>query len=143
MMFRIALLAAAAAAFAGAAVAQDGGRPLSAHMTGAAEKPNPGDPDGMGHATFKVNVGQNQVCWDYMVENIAAGTMAHIHKGGPTEAGPVAVPLTPPDASGKSSGCATVDKEVVKDILQNPGNYYANVHNAEFRAGAIRGQLSK
>src|SRR4051794_27800571 len=108
MTLRIVLLAAAATALAGAAVAQDGGRPLTAHMTGAAEKPTAGDPDGMGHATFKVNVGQNQVCWDYMVENIAAGTMAHIHKGGPTESGPVAVPLTPPDASGKSSGCATV-----------------------------------
>jgi hypothetical protein len=32
---------------------------------------------------------------------------------------------------------------VVTDLLANPAGYYVNVHNAEFRAGAIRGQLSK
>jgi hypothetical protein len=29
------------------------------------------------------------------------------------------------------------------DIIKNPGNYYVNVHNAEFPKGAIRGQLVK
>jgi hypothetical protein len=51
--------------------------------------------------------------------------------------------LTAPDASGKSAGCATADPAVVTDLLANPTGYYVNVHNAEFRAGAIRGQLSK
>ena len=125
------------------AQAQDGGRPLSAHLTGAAEKPNPGDPDGSGHATFRVNVGQSQVCWELMVENIAAATAAHIHKAGPDAAGPPVVPLTAPGADGKSSGCATASADVVKDILQNPAGYYVNVHNAEFPPGAVRGQLSK
>jgi hypothetical protein len=135
--------AVAAAGLAGGASAQEGGRPLAAHMTGPAEKPNPGDPDGMGHATFKVNVGQNQVCYEITVEKIATATMAHIHKAGPDAAGPVAVPLKAPDATGKVKDCATADAAVVKDILQNPDAYYVNVHNAEFPAGAIRGQLSK
>lgn len=126
-----------------AALAADGGRPLSAHLTGAAEKPTPGDTDGAGQASFHVNVGQSEVCYELMVEKIAASTMAHIHKAGPDAAGPVAIPLTAPDASGKSSGCAKADATVVKDILQNPGAYYVNVHNAEFPAGAVRGQLTK
>ena len=137
------LAALAALGLAGAAVAQEGGRPLSAHLTGAAEKPNPGDPDGMGHATFRVNVGQNQVCYDLSVEKIAAATAAHIHKGGVNEAGPPVVMLKAPGADGKVKDCATADQAVVKDILQNPGNYYVNVHNNEFKPGAIRGQLSK
>jgi hypothetical protein len=130
-----ALAAALALGLAGAASAQEGGRPLSAHLTGAAEKPGPGDPDG--------NVGQNQVCYDLMVEKIAPAAAAHIHKGGPEEAGPPVVMLKPPGADGKIKDCATADAAVVKDILQNPGGYYVNVHNAEFKPGAIRGQLSK
>ena len=125
------------------ALAQEGGRPLSAHLTGAAEKPTAGDPDGMGHATFRVNVGQKQVCYEIMVEKISPAGAAHIHKGGPEEAGPPVVMLKPPGADGKIKDCATADEAVVKDILQNPGNYYVNVHTADFRPGAIRGQLSK
>jgi hypothetical protein len=135
-------LALAAPAFV-PAQAQEGGRPLSAHMMGSAEKPNPGDPDGMGHATLRVNLGQNQVCYDIMVENIAPATMAHIHKAGPDAAGPPVMPLKAPGGDGKVKDCATASAEVVKDILQNPTGYYVNVHNAEFPAGAVRGQLSK
>jgi hypothetical protein len=137
------LVLAAAAGLAGSASAQEGGRPLSAHMTGAAEKPNPGDPDGAGHATFRVNVGQNQVCYELSVEKIAAATMAHIHKAPATAAGPPVVTLATPGADGKAKACATADQAVVKDILQNPDAYYVNVHTADFPAGAVRGQLSK
>jgi hypothetical protein len=144
MTIRLIALTAAAAALATVAYAQpQGGRPLSAHMTGAAEKPTAGDPDGMGHATFRVNVGQKQVCYDISVEKIAAATGAHIHKAGPDAAGPVAIPLKAPGADGKVKDCATADEAVVKDILQNPASYYVNVHTADFPAGAIRGQLSK
>lgn len=116
---------------------------LSAHLSGAAEKPNPGDPDGAGHATIKVDTAKNEVCYTLSVEKIAAATMAHIHKAPADAAGPVAVPLTKPDAAGKSTGCATVAPEVAKDIAANPGGYYVNVHNAEFPPGAVRGQLAK
>ncbi|MGA0607561.1 CHRD domain-containing protein [Phenylobacterium sp. VNQ135] len=139
------LVATAVGLFAIAAYAQEveGGRPLSAHLTGAAEKPKAGDPDGQGHASFRVNVGQNQVCYELAVEKIAVATAAHIHKGGPDAAGPPVVPLKAPAADGKVKDCATADAAVVKDILQNPAMYYVNVHNAEFPAGAVRGQLGK
>jgi hypothetical protein len=36
-----------------------------------------------------------------------------------------------------------VDRELALAILKHPADYYVNVHNAEFPAGAARGQLSK
>jgi hypothetical protein len=77
-----------------------------------------------------------------VVSGIAPATAAHIHVGAAGVAGPVVVPLAPP--TGTSSGCVTgVSPELIKAITQNPQNYYVNVHNAEFPAGALRGQLSK
>jgi len=112
---------------------------LSAHLGGAGSA----DTDGAGHATFKIDTAKNEVCYDLMVEKIAAATAAHVHKGAAGASGPPAVPMAKPDAAGKASGCATVDAAVVKDILANPAGYYVNVHNAEFPGGAVRGQLSK
>jgi hypothetical protein len=34
-----------------------------------------------------------------------------------------------------------VDSDLIKAIQANPSNYYVNVHNAEYSAGAVRGQL--
>jgi hypothetical protein len=35
-----------------------------------------------------------------------------------------------------------LEKNLLKDILRNPEEYYLTVHNAPFPAGAVRGQLS-
>jgi CHRD domain len=130
-----------ALAVAGASGA--GGRPFVTTMTGADERPGPGDPDGTGTASLWLNQGQNEVCFHLVVSGIAPATAAHVHVAPPTSPGPIVVPLTPP-TSGESSGCVTgVDPALIKAIRQNPGAYYVNVHNADFPAGAIRGQLSK
>ena len=121
---------------------EHGGRPLTATLTGAAEVPGPGDADGTGSAKITLNPGKGQVCYELTVSNIGTATAAHIHTGTATVAGPVLVGLEAP-GSGSSKGCVDLDKEKVKDIIQNPANYYVNVHNAEFTDGAVRGQLSK
>jgi hypothetical protein len=138
-------VAAMALTIVGLAAAQEkeqGGRRLTATLTGAAEVPGPGDPDGGGTAVITLNQGQNEVCFELTVTNIAAATLAHIHSGGPTVAGPVVVTLTPP-AEGSSKGCVSAGADLIKNIRQNPGNFYVNVHNADFPDGAVRGQLSK
>jgi hypothetical protein len=66
---------------------------------------------------------------------------AHVHLGAAGENGPVVVPLTPPDASGVSSECAEVSRELAKAIMKNPENYYVNVHTSDFSDEALRGQL--
>jgi hypothetical protein len=128
--------------FAAAVLAGGGGVPLVTTMSGAEEAPGPGDPDGSGFASIWLNHGQGTICWEWSVENIAPATAAHIHKAPAGVAGPVVVPLPPTDAD-SSSGCAeNVSQALIKDIIQNPEAYYVNVHNAEFPAGAVRGQLS-
>jgi hypothetical protein len=119
-----------------------GGRPLHAALSGGQEVPGPGDPDGSGLAVITLNQGQGTVCWDLSVTGIAPATAAHIHEGAKGVAGPVVVTLTPPD-DGSSSGCATVDADLIMEIRQSPWLYYVNVHNADYPSGALRGQLGK
>ena len=129
----------------GTASADGGGRPFTTTLTGAAEVPGPGDPDGAGTAVIRLNPGQGEVCFEITVSNITLpATGAHIHVGTATEFGPVVIGLTPPGASGVSSGCVTADRDLILEIIQNPENYYVNVHTLPgFGAGAVRGQLGK
>jgi hypothetical protein len=121
---------------------QQGGRPLTTTLTGAAEVPGPGDTDGTGSASITLNHGQGEVCWELTVDKIATANAAHIHEGAVDKAGPPIANLTPP-AEGSSKGCVALDKEKIKAIIQTPANFYVNVHNEEFPDGAVRGQLSK
>ena len=118
-----------------------GGRAFTVAMTGNAEVPA-GDPVATGTATFRLRAGQAQVCYRIAARNLAPAVAAHIHHGDAGAAGPVVIPLTTPDAAGVSSGCATAARSLVKSILGDPASFYANVHTAEFPAGAIRGQLT-
>ena len=101
------------------------------------------DPDGSGTASIRLNLGQGEVCFNLTVSGIAPATAAHIHVAPAGVAGPVVVGLTAP-TSGSSNGCISgVDRDLIKAIIQNPEQYYVNVHNTEYPAGAVRGQLSK
>lgn len=118
-----------------------GGAPRVTSLSGAEEVPA-ADPDGSGFASIRLNVGQQRVCWELSVSDIAPATAAHIHVAPAGVNGPVVVPLSPP-TSGFSSGCAEgVDPVLIQAIIDHPEQYYVNVHNAEFPGGAVRGQLS-
>lgn len=119
-----------------------GGQPMTVTMTGAAEAPTQGDTDGSGTASITLNHGKGEVCYDLTVQDIQTPTAAHIHAGAAGASGPPKVTLKA-DAQGMWKGCVAADKALIKDIMQNPANYYVNVHNAEFPGGALRGQLGK
>jgi hypothetical protein len=119
-----------------------GGRRFDIQMTGAAEVPGPGDADGTGTAKLVVNAGRGVISYELTVSNIGTATAAHIHRGVAGEPGPVVVPLRPPGANGSVSDTVAVDKGLAQEILRNPVGFYVNVHNAEFPAGAVRGQLN-
>jgi hypothetical protein len=138
----LAVLLTAGLAFVSPLQAQDdSGRPLSAMLSGSAEVGG-GDPDGTGQASFRLNQGQGQICYEVSVNDIATPTAAHIHRGAEGVDGPPVVTLDPPNG-GSASGCETVDADLIMEIRQNPENFYVNVHNDEFPGGAVRGQLSK
>jgi hypothetical protein len=129
-----------------------GGRPLTTTLTGAAEVPGPGDPDGSGTATLRLNPGLREVCYDIVVANIAEPHepapgigSAHIHEAPAGSAGPVVVGLeatfVPTNGGFAASGCVSASRERILDILRNPEQYYINVHNLEYPGGAVRGQL--
>lgn len=120
--------------------AATGGAKRSTSLSGAEEVP-PADPDGTGFALITLNVGQATVCWELTVANIEPATAAHIHRAPAGVNGPVVVPLSPP-TTGSSSGCTTANPVLIQDIIDNPEQYYVNVHNAQFPGGAVRGQLS-
>lgn len=120
--------------------AEDAGARFTATLDGASEAPGPGDPDGMGTATVKVNPGRGQLCYSVTVSGIAPARAAHIHEAPAGTAGPVVIELSAP-TGGTSQGCATVSREFAKEFIKNPSDYYVNVHNAEYPGGAVRGQL--
>lgn len=121
---------------------RQGGTILTANLTGAAEQPGPGDPDGSGMIEIIVNPGQKRICYELTVADIGAPFAAHIHIAPPTSAGPIAVGFPAPPL-GESSGCVEVTSRQAAQLIAKPGDYYFNVHNAEYPPGAIRGQLAK
>ena len=131
----------------GAALADGGGRPFTMELTGEAEVtaagvPNQGDLDGTGTATVRLNPGQEEVCYEISVAGIVLpASAAHIHVAPSTTTGPVVIGLSAPDAAGNASGCVSASRQLIKAIMQHPENYYVNVHNSVYPAGALRGQL--
>jgi hypothetical protein len=115
---------------------------FTVNLSGAEEVPGPGDADATGTAVVSLRGDTNEVCVDITVQNIALpATAAHIHVGIDGESGPPVVPLNAPGENGLSNTCVIVDAALMQELINNPQNYYVNVHNAEFPDGAARGQM--
>ncbi len=125
--------------------------PFTAQLSGANEVPA-ADPDGFGSASVTFDIinatpGTGaEVCWDLSYANILTPPVqAHIHSGAAGVNGPIVVPFTPFTGLGASSAsnCAALDPTLAQQIMDNPANFYVNVHTTDYAGGAIRGQLSK
>jgi hypothetical protein len=124
---------------------------LTARLNGENEVP-PADEDGRGKAKFKIDVDDGELCFRVRFDNITTPNRGHIHGPAPkgTNAG-ILITLfdMPTDADtqdalerGRLSDCVDVaDEALLQAIKDNPENYYINLHNTRYPAGAIRGQL--
>ena len=96
-----------------------------------------GDLDGTGIAMLSIDSATNTIDWSIEVNNIVLPlTGAHIHTGAAGVSGSVLV-----NFSGQLTGAGLVDADLAA-VLANPGNFYVNLHNADFALGAIRGQIT-
>ena len=139
-----------------------GGTPFMAVMTPQQEvTPAGGDPNPAagGVTVLTLNSGQEEICFKTTFSGLSAPLSdAHIHQapagvgGGIVVrfAGPVYAAL-PPVREGTVARCVFAPRELIKQIRQNPENYYVNLHTRstppnpllDRPAGAIRGQMSK
>jgi hypothetical protein len=136
-----------------------GGRPFRLQLSGANEfnaagvPINPhGDAD-RGSVVLTLNQGQERVCWSFGPITLTPGEalphVAHIHEAPAGFAGPVRVNLfgtpdtgPPPVSYPTGTTCVHADADRIKDIRQNPENYYVNLHNAQHQPGVMRAQLA-
>jgi hypothetical protein len=119
---------------------------LAATLTGAAERPGPGDPDASGQAVIYIDDDTNRLCLQMSWSNVD-GTLSglHIHIAPPTAPGPIVVRFaTPPTGSTRTFQCVSVaDEALLDNISVNPQQYYINLHSVPlYPGGAIRGQLT-
>ena len=140
--------------------ATDGGRPFDLELSGANEfngdgvPINPhGDDDG-GTGSITINPGLGEVCFEFGALTLTAGEAlpnnAHIHRAPAGIAGPVVVPLfgaqgaAAPTAYPTERTCVgDVDRELLVQILQQPDDFYVNLHNSQHPAGVMRDQLHR
>jgi hypothetical protein len=121
-------------------------QPLVAQMDGMQEVINAGDPDGRGVGAVRLSH-RTTVRYAFVWSAIAPPSAAHIHVGDVAQQGPVVVPFFAapgglPVALNGVAGEVEADAALVRQIRSHPSRYYVNLHNAEFPAGAIRGQLA-
>ncbi|HEX2064353.1 MAG TPA: CHRD domain-containing protein [Acidimicrobiales bacterium] len=120
------------------------GTRLRATLTGSAEAPTPGDPDGTGTASINLDATEGRVCFEVSVQNIDPPVGMHIHEAEAGKSGPIVVPLpTPTTATTPATGCVDADRTLIGRIAANPDDFYLNVHTQPFPQGAVRGQLSQ
>jgi hypothetical protein len=119
--------------------ASHGGRPFVTDLLPDNQVP-PTASNGSGTALVTLNQGQAEVCWDISVSDLTTPViLSHIHHGAAGTNGPVVVDFMEP-VNGLQ-GCVHSDPALIKQIRQDPADYYVNVHTTMFPGGEVRGQL--
>jgi hypothetical protein len=97
--------------------------------------------DGTGIADVGVSSDRNKICWDIrdLIESVDDVTALHIHSGAKGEVGPMVVEFS----SGNQACTEVINESVLRDISDEPENFYVDVHSERYPDGAARGQLAE
>jgi hypothetical protein len=95
---------------------------------------------GSGTAAITIRMGRTELCYTLTVTGLTEpATAAHIHR---VAGGAIVVPLSTP-TTGTASGCVTVERALLQEIVRTPAAFYVNVHTASYPNGQIQGTLSR
>ena len=119
---------------------------LGAVLTGSQETPAPCATSGFGNATVTFDSTRQNVNVTITVSGLGSPiTASHIHIGAAGGApGSVVLGFTPAASftNGTLTGTFPITTDLGTQILQNPSNFYVNVHTNQCPSGAVRGQLA-
>lgn len=114
-------------------------------LDGNQEVGTEGDPDGKAVGTISFNDITGEISWDIQYFDIADPTAMHIHgpNGGVGKNADILIGLGVKTKGGNGTLIDSLIAEIkdVQLILSKPTEFYVNIHNKEFPAGAIRGQV--
>jgi Cu/Zn superoxide dismutase len=121
------------------------GQTLGAVLTPSQEVPAT-TVSGFGNSTVTFDAARQNITVTITATNLGAAiNNFHIHEAPAGVNGPVVVNLIGLGGTfvnGTMTGTFPIDPAVAQRLLQNPSNFYVNVHTTAFPGGAIRGQLA-
>ncbi len=101
-----------------------------------------GDPDGSGSAALTLYPGTATLCFDITVDGVLPTQAGHVHLGARGTNGPPVVNLYTSTGTGsRIRDCVPADTATINGLINNPRNYYVQLHNQPYPLGVVRGQL--
>ncbi len=126
-------------------VYQDGYRSFPVYLAGD-ELRDGGDPQGWGLARLELDPKQETACYFLRwTELDGVVTAFHLHAAPRRNDGPHWIDLFNDQhfngQQNEASGCVHSSRGKILDVINDPSDYYLNVHTTAHKDGAIRGQL--
>merc|ERR1712000_212811 len=107
----------------------------------------PGEPGAIGYYNYGIQSEMDLICWHITLKGVTgpyqspARTATHIHQANKGMNGPprIAFPNPEPADTGADTGAGFT----VKQIEENPSNFFTDAHTTTYVAGVVRGQITK